>query len=101
MTASSIQQAIVTCISAGAFAVCGAGIASAQTTAASPTFAKDVVPIFQAKCQVCHQPNSIAPMSLLTYDDAKKYASRIRARVVARVMPPWHKIGRASCRERV
>src|SRR5687768_7429768 len=54
------------------------------------TFAKDVAPIFQAKCQVCHQPNSIAPMSLITYDEARKYAARIKARVAARVMPPWH-----------
>jgi hypothetical protein len=83
---------------------CAAGIAQAQsvtsptfaspafasTAAASPTFAKDVVPIFQAKCQECHQPNSIAPMSLISYEDAKKYSAKIKARVVARVMPPWH-----------
>ena len=54
------------------------------------TFAKHVAPIFQAKCQVCHQPGSIAPMSLLTYEDAKKYSRRIKAKVSARVMPPWH-----------
>src|SRR6185436_18869194 len=54
------------------------------------TFAKHVAPIFQAKCQVCHQPGSIAPMSLLTYEDAKKYARRIKTKVAARVMPPWH-----------
>src|SRR5437667_6324399 len=54
------------------------------------TFAKHVAPILQQKCQVCHQPNSIAPMSLLTYDDVKKVAPKIKARVAARVMPPWH-----------
>jgi hypothetical protein len=66
---------------------------SAASTVAkdiTPTFAKDVAPIFQAKCQVCHQPNSIAPMSLISYDEAKKYAGKIKARVVSRVMPPWH-----------
>ncbi len=62
----------------------------AQSADIAPTFTKDVVPILQAKCQVCHQPHSIAPMSLLTYDQARKYASRIKARVVARIMPPWH-----------
>ena len=36
---------------------------SAQTTAA-PTFTKDVAPIFQKKCESCHRPDSIAPMSL-------------------------------------
>src|SRR5690349_1668524 len=54
------------------------------------TFSKDIAPIFQEKCQVCHQPNSIAPMSLLNYADAKKYASAIKTKVAARVMPPWH-----------
>jgi hypothetical protein len=54
------------------------------------TFTKNVAPILQQKCQVCHQPNSIAPMSLLTYQDAKDYADEIREYVSARVMPPWH-----------
>src|SRR6478609_6677804 len=54
------------------------------------TFTKHIAPILQQKCQVCHQPNSIAPMSLLTYQDAKDYADEIRQYVSARVMPPWH-----------
>jgi len=54
------------------------------------TYAKDVAPILQAKCQVCHQPGSIAPMSLLTYEQAKQFAPLIKARVEARTMPPWH-----------
>lgn len=54
------------------------------------TFAKDVAPIFQQKCQQCHQPNSIAPMSLITYQDARPWARAIRERVSTRQMPPWH-----------
>jgi hypothetical protein len=54
------------------------------------TFSKDVAPIFQAKCQECHQPNSIAPMSLITYKDARPWAKSIRERVSTRQMPPWH-----------
>jgi hypothetical protein len=57
---------------------------------AAPTFTRDIVPILQQKCQVCHRPGSIAPMSLLTYDDVKRYATRIKQRVAAREMPPWH-----------
>jgi mono/diheme cytochrome c family protein len=55
-----------------------------------PTFSKDIAPIFQAKCQACHQPDSIAPMSLITYQEARPWAKSIRARVAARQMPPWH-----------
>lgn len=54
------------------------------------TYSKDVAPILQRKCQECHQPNSIAPMSLTTYADARQFASAIKTRVETRVMPPWH-----------
>ncbi|HMD35337.1 MAG TPA: hypothetical protein VKH42_10230, partial [Vicinamibacterales bacterium] len=54
------------------------------------TFSTDVAPIFQAKCQECHQPNSIAPMSLITYQDARPWARSIKERVATRQMPPWH-----------
>src|SRR4051812_20145400 len=53
------------------------------------TYAKHVAPIIEAKCQVCHQPNSIAPMSLLKYEDVTQYADQIRGYVGERVMPPW------------
>src|SRR5260370_23112763 len=56
----------------------------------SVTFSKDVAPILQAKCQECHQPNSIAPMSLITYQDARPWARSIKERVATRQMPPWH-----------
>ena len=54
------------------------------------TFARDVAPILYDNCVGCHRPNSFAPMSLLTYENARTYASRIRSRVQARIMPPWH-----------
>ena len=55
-----------------------------------PTFAKDVAPIIQQNCQICHQPGSIAPMSLTSYEAVRRYAPRIRDKVAARIMPPWH-----------
>src|SRR5712692_4148744 len=55
-----------------------------------PTFTKDVAPIFQAKCQSCHRPGMMAPMSLLTYQDARPWARAIRDRVSRREMQPWH-----------
>ena len=54
------------------------------------TFSRDVAPILQAKCQECHQPNSIAPMSLISYQEVRPWARSIRERVAARQMPPWH-----------
>src|SRR5258708_27828495 len=62
-------------------------------TAARPvevTFTKDVAPILQRSCQNCHRPGSIAPMSLLTYKDARPWARSIKERVARRQMPPWH-----------
>ena len=66
-----------------------ASAAAAQQPAA-PTFSKDVAPILQNKCQECHQPNSIAPMSLITFAEARPWARSIKQRVAARQMPPWH-----------
>ena len=57
---------------------------------ANPTFTRDIAPIFQAKCEACHRPESIAPMSLRTYAEARPWARSIRSRVEARQMPPWH-----------
>lgn len=54
------------------------------------TFSKDVAPIFQRSCQNCHRPGSIAPMSLLTYNDARPWARSIKEKVIRRQMPPWH-----------
>src|SRR5580704_16059918 len=54
------------------------------------TFAKDVAPIFQAKCQECHHPGTPAPMSLVTYEETLPWAEIIKDRVATRNMPPWH-----------
>jgi len=54
------------------------------------TFTKDVAPIFYKNCTGCHRPGEIAPMSLLTYNDARPWAKSIREKVANRDMPPWH-----------
>ena len=54
------------------------------------TFARDVAPLLQAKCQTCHRPNSMAPMSLVTYQEVRPWARAIREKVSTRLMPPWH-----------
>src|SRR5438105_3855858 len=60
------------------------------SAAADPTFAKDVAPILQAKCQECHRAGSMAPMSLVSYEETRPWAKSIRQRVMTRQMPPWH-----------
>ena len=52
-------------------AVAGAAAPRAQAPAAIPTFSKDVAPILYKNCTHCHRDGEIAPMSLLTYDDAR------------------------------
>src|SRR5437764_7537971 len=63
---------------------------AADAPKAAPTFTKDIAPIFQAKCESCHRPDNMAPMSLITYEDARPWAKSIASRVGARQMPPWH-----------
>ena len=64
-------------------------VAAAADTVANPTFTKDIAPIFQDKCEACHRPDSIAPMSLVTYEEARPWARSIRTRVETHQMPPW------------
>jgi len=54
------------------------------------TFSRDIAPILQTKCQECHRPGTVAPMSLLTYEQTRPWARAIKARVLSRQMPPWH-----------
>ncbi len=69
----------------------GSSIAADAADANKPvTFAKDIAPIFQEKCQECHRAGSMAPMSLVTYEETRPWAKSIRQRVVSRQMPPWH-----------
>src|ERR1700690_1790034 len=54
------------------------------------TYNRDVAPILYKNCVVCHRPNDIAPMSLLTYKDTRPWGRAIREAVTQRKMPPWH-----------
>jgi len=62
----------------------------AAPSMAQATFSKDVAPIFQRSCQTCHRPNTFAPMSLMTFQDARPWAKSIKEKVATRNMPPWH-----------
>ena len=99
MKRTPITHRIAGCIGIGALVLAALLIVQNQPAVAQQsgtnghdgvTYAKDVAPIFQEKCQVCHQPDSIAPFSLLTYESARMYAPMIKDKVANRIMPPWH-----------
>ncbi|MFY9553429.1 MAG: cytochrome c [Blastocatellia bacterium] len=54
------------------------------------TFNKDVAPILFKNCVQCHRPGEVAPMSLLTFKEARPWARSIKEKVLTREMPPWH-----------
>jgi len=75
------------------FAIHGAAdaqVSFASNDAAEVTYAKDVATIIQNNCMVCHRPGGIGPMDLLTYEDARRYARRIKEQVANRLMPPYY-----------
>src|SRR5947209_1891416 len=72
--------------------ITGLLFAFASTAATNPspvTFAKDIAPILQNRCQICHRPGEAAPFSLLTYEQARPWAKAIKGAVLQRKMPPW------------
>ena len=84
MTTRSVRVAALTAALIGGSAI---GVAQTKTT---PTFTKDVAPILNKNCVSCHREGDIAPMSLLTYEQARPWAKSIRERVARGQMPPWH-----------
>src|SRR5438132_3854211 len=65
------------------------GVAGSGSSNGKMTFTRDVAPIFYNRCVECHRPGEIAPMSLLTYNEARPWARSIKEKVVGRTMPPW------------
>src|SRR5262245_639881 len=72
-----------------AAAIAVPGLAWGADAPKTPTFTKDIAPIFQEKCEACHRPDSMAPMSLRTFAETRPWARSIKARVAERQMPPW------------
>src|SRR5437588_12035988 len=71
----------------GILGICVPALVAAPKPA--PTFSKDVAPILQARCQGCHRPGEAAPMSLLTYQQARPWAKAMKSAVLSQKMPPW------------
>jgi len=54
-----------------------------------PTFYKDVLPVLQNRCQLCHREGEVAPMPFVTYEQTRPWAAAIKSQVQSRQMPPW------------
>jgi hypothetical protein len=71
----------------------GAVVAMAAPWVINPptpvTYYKDVLPIMEAKCQSCHRPGQVAPISFVTYRETRPWAELIKTMVLERTMPPW------------
>jgi hypothetical protein len=66
------------------------GMSNGDKQVNNVTFNKDVAPILFNKCVECHRAGEVAPMSLLSYKEARPWARSIKEKVLAREMPPWH-----------
>jgi hypothetical protein len=81
-----MQKLAVTIMAALGVALAASGNVAAEE---SPTYNHDVGAILLENCASCHRPNQVAPMSLLSYSDARPWARAIKAKVVSGEMPPW------------
>jgi peroxiredoxin len=54
------------------------------------TWTRDIGPVLQQHCIVCHRPGQVAPFALTTYRQARGWAETIREVVREGRMPPWH-----------
>src|SRR6266516_1424818 len=86
-----MKRSIVATAVLGLFALAMSAHTGAQAPApGGPTFSKDVAPILYKSCTNCHRPGEIAPMSLLTFKDARPWIKSIGTQVAKGAMPPWH-----------
>ena len=80
-------------ITLGSVVLTGGFVMSSRAVAAEAdkvTYSNQVVRIFQEKCQDCHRAGTVAPMSLVTFEETRPWARSIKERVLSANMPPWH-----------
>jgi mono/diheme cytochrome c family protein len=82
-----MRKYLLLVVGGACFYAAPAGAQGAQ--AAAPTWNKEVAPIVYGNCITCHRPGEVAPMSLLTFADARPWAKGMKAKVIAHEMPPW------------
>jgi hypothetical protein len=90
MTRHIVRAAVLSAIVLGGVALVIQPAGAHKAITSKYTYNDDVFPILRDRCASCHVPGGIAPMSLMTYDDAFPWAESIRAELVAAHMPPWN-----------
>lgn len=66
------------------------GLASAHDVITTKlTWTREISRIVFARCATCHREGGKAPMSLMTYEEARPWAKAIKEEVLERRMPPW------------
>jgi hypothetical protein len=88
------SKLLVPAVAVAAIVAAWGSTGEAHKAITSPfTYNEDVFPILKAKCGACHVKGGIAPMSLMTYQDAFPWAESMRAELIAMHMPPWNAEG--------
>lgn len=72
-----------------ALTLAGSIAATAGSVSSVPTYYKDIAPVMQNRCQECHRPGEVAPMSFMSYDEVRPWAKAIKTAVLTKKMPPW------------
>jgi mono/diheme cytochrome c family protein len=85
-----VRWSVAPAVAAIAALVLAGDVAAQSEGGASVTYSREVSRIMQDNCQICHQPGQIGPMSLMSYQEVRRYARRIRDLVANREMPPYH-----------
>src|SRR5207247_4211409 len=67
----------------------GVSMAAEPAVGGTPTFNKDVASVLFNNCVVCHRPNQIAPMALMSYKEVRPWARAIKEKIIKGEMPPW------------
>lgn len=69
----------------------GCPITFTEVTSTKPVnFAEHVEPLIRKHCMECHKPGTVAPFTLISYENVKTKANAIAEVVREERMPPWY-----------
>ena len=56
----------------------------------TPSYARDIAPLLQAKCVTCHRPGDIGSFAMTNHAAVVAHADPARQNLLTGRMPPWH-----------